>query len=134
VKSLGSGRRSNEEIASKYDKAWLDQIRDLDTLLKVGFALYDLKRYDEAQAVFAKMQERAGGNQYEQAVALIWQGHMLDLLGRRAEAISRYRMAAGMSVEGRTSHDQFGLVYSPNSYARRRMDAPFARLENLFQD
>ena len=64
-------------------------------------------------------------------MALIWQGHMLDLLGRREEAIAEYRKAAQMGVEDyEQRHDQFGLAYSPTPYAKQRMTEPFTRLEN----
>jgi proline iminopeptidase len=127
---LGWGRKSNQEIASKYDKTWLDQAGSFHALLKIGFALYDVKRYNEALAVFEKMQEQAGENRSSQAVALIWQGHMLDLLGKREEAISRYHKAAGMGAQDWQQNDQFGLAYSPSPYAGQRIDTPFARVEN----
>jgi hypothetical protein len=67
-------------------------------------------------------------------VALIWQGHMLDLLDRRDEAVARYRKAAGLDVPGEQRHDQYGLAYYPSTYARQRMDSPFVRVENLIAD
>jgi pimeloyl-ACP methyl ester carboxylesterase len=135
VNSLGWGRRSNQEIASKYDKAWLNRISDGGTWLKIGFALYDAKRYDDALAAFEKMEENAGTDQHARILALIWQGHMLDLLGKREEAISRYRRVAEMGVEdGEQRHDQFGLAYTPSPYARERMTTPFTRVENRDED
>lgn len=56
---------------------------------------------------------------------------MLDLPGRRQEAIAEYRKAADMGIEdGEQRHDQFGLVYTPSPYARERMTTPFTRVEN----
>lgn len=131
VDNLGWGRRSNQEIASKYDKAWLGRIGDPGTWLKIGFALYDVKRYDDALAAFGKMEEISGGDQRGQVLALIWQGHMLDLLGRRQEAIAEYRKATDVGIaDYEQRHDQFGLAYSPTSYAKERMGTPFTRVEN----
>jgi len=54
-----------------------------------GFpAQYETAGYDEALYIFARMQEKAERKMQlgYQALALIWQGHMLDLLGRRPQA------------------------------------------------
>jgi len=131
---LGWGKRSSQKIASKYDKAWLDQISAPGTWLKIGFALYDAKRYDDALDAFEKMEETSGGDQNRQAVATIWQAQMLDLLNKRDEAIAKYREAADMDVETPCRHDQYGLAYAPSSYARERISTPFTRMENRSND
>lgn len=135
VSKLGWGRKSNQEIATKYDKAWLGQIRDTGTCLKIGFALYDAKRYDEALAVFEKMEENADGDLHGRALSLLWQGHMLDLLGKRDAAIAKYRLVAEMGLnDGEQRHDQYQLAYTPSPYARERMTTPFVRVENQDSD
>ena len=132
----GWGRNSSEAIARRYDRTSLDQIADRPRLLRAGFALYDTKRYSDALAVFEKAEERAGADGIARAIALIWQGHTLDLLGRRKEAISRYQAVADMVMGRRTEvrHDQYGLAYSPSPYARQRMSTPFTRVENQDDD
>jgi tetratricopeptide (TPR) repeat protein len=135
LKSLGWGRSSNAKIAAAYSPQWLDQIDDAWLLLKAGFALYDARRYPEALALFEKMAAKAEGDPPGQAVALIWQGHMLDLLGRRDAAVARYRKAAGLdTAESIQRHDQYGLAYSPGPYAKQRMETPFVRVENQDAD
>jgi proline iminopeptidase len=135
VSRLGWGRKSNQEIASKYDKTWLDRIHDDGPWLKIGFALYDAKRYDDALVVFERMEQKAGDNQHGRMLAILWQGHMLDLLGRREAAIAKYRQVADMGIEdGEQRHDQFGLTYTPSPYARERMTTPFTRVENRDPD
>jgi tetratricopeptide (TPR) repeat protein len=96
-------------------------------LLKLGFALYDAERYRDALAVFQKM----GQCRSHAALALVWEGHMLDLLGKRAEAIARYEKASGMPVSGQ--HSQYGLVLSPD-YVAHRIRTPFTRVENREED
>ncbi|MFB0552299.1 MAG: hypothetical protein ACETWQ_03195 [Phycisphaerae bacterium] len=136
VNSLGFGRKSNQEIASKYTQEWLEQIADPGVLFRTGLALYDLKRYDDALTVFENMGEKAGESRVRQAIALIWQGHMLDLLGRRDEAISTYQKVVEMDTKQElyVRHDQFGLAYHPSPYASERMSTPFNRVENLRDD
>jgi proline iminopeptidase len=134
VNSLGWGQTSSEKIASKYSPAWLAQIDDAGTWLRIGFALHDAKRYDDALDAFAKMQEKARGNQSSEAVAIIWQGHMLDLLDKRVEAIAKYQEVADMGIEAEYRHDQYGLAYTLGPYARERMSTPFVRVENRSTD
>jgi proline-specific peptidase len=131
LRTCGYGRKANETIAARYKTGWLDRLDDPSLLLKTGFALYDLRRYQEALAVFDKMSRIAAGNQVLLAIALIWRGHMLDLLGQRRDAIEAYKRAASLHVTAQISHDQFGLRYAPDTYASERIKEPFTRKENL---
>jgi proline iminopeptidase len=136
VRSKDWGRGSNEEVAASYKEEWLDQIRTLSSFLKIGFALYDVERYEEAHRVFQTMEKRASSldhDEYE-AVALIWQGHMLDLLERRDEALTCYEKVAAMELNETWTHSQFGLTYELSPWARQRMKRPFQRIENQEKD
>jgi hypothetical protein len=68
------------------------------------------------------------------ALALIWQGHVLDLMDRRDEAVAVYEKAAALNVEGEAMHGQFGLRYEYTSYALKRTKSPFKRIENQMRD
>jgi hypothetical protein len=89
-----------------------------------------MEHYEDALAVFQRMEDKANGDAMEKSVALVWQGHMLDLLGRRQDAVAVYQTAADMNVTDAIRHDQFGLAYSPSKEAKARMDTPFVRVEN----
>jgi proline iminopeptidase len=132
--SVGWGRKSNEKIGKLYSEDWLEQLNDPFLLLKTGMALYDLKRYEEALIVFQKMFVISGEDRKHAAQALIWQGQMLDLLGRRKEAISIYKKAVGLNVTSSFKHSQFGLAYKPSIYAAERIKKPFKRKENRQKD
>ena len=101
-------------------------------------ALYDFERYETALDVFRRASDAMGqGDKRGLAVALIWQGHMLDLLGRRDEAIAAYERVVGLNVSSRGSpvrNDQYGLAYYPTSYALQRTKVPFTRLENIWEE
>jgi len=130
LRTAKGGRKSSQRIADAYRPQWLGALSDPWQLLRVGMALYDVKRYRDALAAFEKMGQIAGEDKLAQPVALIWQAQMLDLLGRRQEAIALYGKVRDMNVRGGMSHDQFGLRYSPSDYAGQRMKEPFTRLEN----
>jgi tetratricopeptide (TPR) repeat protein len=124
------GRASNEVIAQAYSKEWLDALPDSGSFLKTAFALYDVGRYQDALEVFQRMSSVTENNNMYEAISLVWQGNMLDLLGRRDEAVAAYSSAADLNVTDQIRHDQFGLAYSPSEYARERMQEPFTRVDN----
>ncbi len=134
--SFGWGWNSSQKLAEKYSREWLEMFETLDSYLRTGFALYDVENYVEALFVFERMQWEAGEKKEKryEAVALIWQGHMLDLLGRRDEAVNRYGQAAGMNLSDTQMHGQYGLKYEISPYAKERMTEPFRRIDNSSTD
>ncbi len=120
------------KLAGAYRREWCDLLQSSDLFLRVGFANYDAKNYTEALYVFEAMGRFADTKQdkFNKAIALIWQGHQLDLLRRRSEAIARYKQAADMDIQSSIEHSQYGLRYQPSAYAKKRMATPFVRLEN----
>ncbi len=143
LETSGWGWRSSRDLAARYSRDWLDQFDDTRSFLRLGFAFYDVEDYEEGIVVFERLQEVAAQAQQEEpgeesaaahspyeALALIWQGHLLDLLGRREEAIERYRRAADMNLDDTWQHGQYGLRYSLSPYATQRMQTPFERVTN----
>jgi len=136
LESYGWGWHSSKKLAERYSKDWLEKFESIASFLRTGFAHYDMEDYEEAFHVFERMQQKAEEQERDayKALALIWQGHMLDLLGKREEAIRRYQQAAEMDLEDTHMHSQYGLKYSLSPYARKRMKAPFERVENRATD
>lgn len=134
INRMGWGRKSGQEIAVQYSQGWLQQVTDPAALQRIGFALYDAARYEDALAVFEKIETGAGDNSNRRAAALIWQGHMLDLLGRRSEAIVRYSQVAGMGLTAQKVYAQYGLSVKLSPYAQERTATPFVRVENSSDD
>ena len=52
--------------------------------------------------------------------------NMLDLLGRRTEAIARYKAALEVPGSPSMRHDQYGLVLNKD-WAAERVRTPFTR-------
>lgn len=133
VRSSGYGRTDMLALARAYTRAWCDTLADASSFLKAGFAQYEAGHYAEALYVFEKMQALGTkkNDRSTQAIGLIWQGHMLDLLGRRAEAAARYEQVVALSIRDSWVHSQYGLEYEVTSYAKERMTKPFVRVENV---
>jgi proline iminopeptidase len=132
LRAVGWGRATSEAIAEAHSPDWLEEMPGSTDYLRLGFALYDVERYEDALEVFSRFRIWAleEGNQPSVALASIWQGHMLDLLGRRTEAMARYREVVAMEMEDTWSHGQYGMQYSLSPYAAERLEKPFQRIEN----
>lgn len=136
VESFGWGLKSSRNIARRYTKDWLDKTDNPKMLMRIGLALYDVERYEEALYVFQRMHQVAAEEKSaeREAAALIWQGHMCDLLEKRAEAIKHYQRAADMNIDDIWMHGQYDLEYSLSPYAEERSRNPFRRIENKIPD
>jgi len=136
LRSFGWGWNSSQKIVTTFSREWLEMFSDLTSFLRAGFALYDVENYTEALFVFEKMQSAAveKGQKPHEAISLIWQGHMLDLLGKREDALRRYSQAADMNLEDTWMHGQYDMRYSLSPYARERMQEPFKRIDNRNPD
>jgi tetratricopeptide (TPR) repeat protein len=115
-----------------YSRPWLEKFKSPRDFLRTGFGLYDLENYQEALFVFERMQAFAEARKEldYKALSLIWQGHMLDLLGKRNQAVFRYRQVKEMNIGKSWTHAQYGLQYQLSPYAAERLKTPFTRKEN----
>jgi hypothetical protein len=120
------------EIAEAFDPTWVEQVSTPTDYLRLGFALYDVERYEDARAVFARLRSVAQteGEQSRAALASIWEAQMLDLLGRRSEAVALYQTVVDMDLQMDQMHGQYGSRYRLSPYAAERLETPFRRLEN----
>ncbi len=136
LRAAGSGTEGSRHIAEAYSPAWLEAMHWTEELRRSGFALYDMERYADALAAFVRMEEVAAteGDESGRASALVWQGHMLDLLSRRDEAIARYQRVVDMDLSTGVRHDQYGMAFYYSPYAAERIQAPFVRVENTLPD
>lgn len=134
IRDAGPGKRGSGQITARYTNEWVEQISWSDELRRLGFALYDKRRFEDALVVFSKLEQLAVEEVSETAaaMALIWQGHILDMMNRRDEAVARYQQVAAMNLGDSTKHDQYGMAYVFSAYAEERIQTPFTYIENLF--
>ena len=116
------GKEASRAIVKEYKKEWLTQLspRDRQTSMRLAFALYDEKLYEDALAVFQKM-----------PMMKMWEGFMLDLLGRRSEAIECYKTAIAMPRRGPrgNTYGQYGITDTVE-YIKQYLEKSFVRVEN----
>ena len=106
-----------------YRKACELKIDDAGVWAKLGLMLYDGRYYPEALAAMAKLSK---GDSDWRFMGLVWQGHLLDLLGRRAEAVACYQEALKVPGSPSMQHSQYNLVID-KQWVEERLKTPFER-------
>jgi len=72
------------------------------------------------------LQSHPGPSSDRGFAATVWQGHLLDLLGRRAEAVARYQDALKQAAAPTMRHDQYKMVIN-RQWVEERAKTPFER-------
>ncbi len=93
------------------------------TWFKLGLLLFDGGFYAESLEAFRKCRDlsAAAGDLFG---ALVWMGHMNDLLGDRAAAVACYAEALKNDTGRTLQHDQYGMRLD-RSWVERRLETPF---------
>jgi len=103
-------------------------LTDASGWLNLGLRLYDGGAYTEALECFERTASLPKASDLDRFGGLVWQGHVLDLLGRREEALARYRDALKVNIGpgGCIQHGQYGLLIN-RAWAEARLKMPFDR-------
>jgi tetratricopeptide (TPR) repeat protein len=88
-----------------YRQDW-KRIEDAGARFRLGLLLYDGRHYAEALEAMKTIEAEPS----VKFIALAWQGMLLDLLGRRAEAVTAYQAALEVPGTPRYRHDQWALA------------------------
>jgi len=115
-----------DEPLEVYRQARDLKIQDGPVWFKVGLLLYDGRHYQEALDAMTRVAGLAGSDSAWGFAATVWQGHLLDLLGRRAEAVARYQEALKAPGSPHMRHDQYNLVIN-KQWVEERLKTPFER-------
>ncbi|MHC4647561.1 MAG: hypothetical protein ACYTBJ_18905, partial [Planctomycetota bacterium] len=92
----------------------------------LGLLLYDGKYYEEAFQAFAWACELGDGRSSRKFASLVWQGHILDLQGRRDQAVASYRRALSQAKDFDVRHGQYGMRIN-RRWVEQRLKQPFVR-------
>jgi len=117
---------AGEMALDAFKKARGGQLLDANSWFKLGITLYDGKYYEQALTAFRKVQSQAQDDPSRACAALVWQGHLLDLLERRDEALHCYNEALGKSANLNMRHDQYGIKLD-REWVQKRLEEPFRR-------
>lgn len=112
-----------EATLEAYRQARELKIEDTNTWGKLGLLLYDGRYYPEALELMTQLAQRDSNWRF---AALVWQGHLLDLLGRRAEAVARYQEALKFPGSPTMEHSQYKLIIN-KQWVEERLKTPFER-------
>jgi hypothetical protein len=83
--------------------------------------LYDGRYYQESLEAMTQLEKTD-----LRFVALVWQGHLLDLLGRRGEAVTRYEEALKLPGSPSMQHGQYNMTIN-KQWVEERLKTPFER-------
>lgn len=130
VRDLGAKVRdlpwtgAGESALAAYRQALDVKLEDSPILFKLALTLYDGHHYREALDVLMKLEpsDEAG----MRFAGLVWQGHVLDLLGHRAEALGRYEDALKVPGSPSMQHGQYKLTID-KQWVEERLKSPFVR-------
>jgi tetratricopeptide (TPR) repeat protein len=100
-------------------------IDDSHFWFKLGLLLYDSGYDRESLEAFGRTAalEKTGVTAF---AARVWQGHMSDLLGKRAAALDFYREALKLDPGTAMRHSQWGMTID-RAWVEERLAVPFAR-------
>jgi len=122
IESLAEG--PDPEAPCLYGLARDAKLEGGEVWLPLAWALYDGRHYAEALDAFARLQT-APENDWK-FMSFVWQGHMLDLLGRRKEAIEKYQAALAVPGTPQIPHDQYKMKID-KAWVEERLKTPFTR-------
>jgi tetratricopeptide (TPR) repeat protein len=116
---------------------WFNKIKQTNTdvtdfmvWFKLGLLLYDGKFYPESLEAFQRTQSLSEKIAPIYFASQVWEGHVLDLLGRREEAVKLYKKVLETTDPDsmRVEHSQYAMVLD-RAWVEERIKKPFERAE-----
>lgn len=116
---------AGEKPLRLYRRAVELNINDLKVWGKLGLTLFDGHHYEESLDAFSHaVQLVPDKNSSWYFAALVWQGMLNDLLGRRDLALKCYQQALQVGGNPEMQHSQFGLTLD-RRWVEKRLASPF---------
>lgn len=119
---VGAGKKALDIFEEARD----NNLSSPGSWFKLGLTLYDGKYYKEALEAFRGVEAQEQDDPLRVFVAIVWQGHLLDLLGQRDKALKCYKEALKKSVKREMRHDQYGIRLN-REWVQKRLKEPFRR-------
>jgi len=95
----------------------------------LGLCLYDGEDYDSSARAFREVTRLIASDKEDPKLAWshIWIGHILDIGGRHDEAKEEYERAIATGNTVPMRFDQYGIKSDAVTWAKERLEKPFAR-------
>jgi len=93
---------------------------------KLALNLYDAGYYNDALAAFRLTVTYSEEEDPWKMAAVAWQGHIMDILGKRDLALTHYREALTRAGENSMMHSQYNMVID-RRWLEDRLKTPFKR-------
>jgi tetratricopeptide (TPR) repeat protein len=110
-----------------YKQALKTEPKEGSVWTKLSLTLYDGRYYEEALDALARL-ERA--DPAERFLAHVWRGHIYDLQGKRAQALTQYQEALMEQGARAARHDQYQMTID-RAWVEARLKTPFERKQAL---
>ena len=117
---------AGEKALEVFKKAKEGRFSDPGGWFKLGLTLYDGKYYQEALDAFSKLPTMPNDDATRTFAAVVWQGHLFDLLGQRDKAVGCYQKALEMPEVDEMRHDQYHMRLN-RQWVQTRLKEPFRR-------
>lgn len=115
---------AGKEALKAFELARSSQLKDINLWFSLGIKLVDGGTYAEAFESMKKIMESSPPKEMN-FVALIWMGHLKDLLGEREKAVEYYQEALKYDTGGTAMrHDQWGISLN-RQWVEERLKTPF---------
>lgn len=92
----------------------------------LALTLWYQEIYPEALEAFERVINNPESLKIVRYASLAWQGHILDTMGRREEAISKYEQALAMNIGNEYMQHSY-IVWIDDQWVRRRIKTPYVR-------
>lgn len=127
IREVPYGSGDAPRVKDLYQRAAKTGTTRVEDWTRLGLLLYDTGQYAEALEAFGTLARLAGSLGTAALLAAVWQGHVLDLAGKREEALAAYREALSKWPQDFVlRHDQWGMRID-RKWVEDRQTIPFAR-------
>ncbi len=103
---------------------------DADAWFHLGMALYDGEYYSLALAAFEPVIASKNATPLLRFAASTWKGHLLDLMGKREEAVAVYKEALKVDIGDQVIDKPTAGITISRKWVEERLKTPFKRQED----
>jgi hypothetical protein len=118
----GAGAQALEAYQKAIETDWKDSMQ----WFKLVLTLYDGSYYQEALKAIDYTFNLSDGGLMWRFITNVWKGHLLDLLGRREEALAAYQEAMANDPGSPMIHSQYNMKID-KEWVEQRLKEPFKR-------